>query len=219
MSTTGERRAGTMLRVLSVALAAVVLSLIAIPPGASHADAPYVAGDWDVTLRVMIPDFESSTYCATFIWQDGDSLDAAMACPSLGEVLGAGTFQGTIAEDGTFAISGIIHLIPNTDLNGTLSADGQSLSGTWNFGVWEAVRSDVSHWGDVDCRDLARSTDALIVLQREAKLLTVRPACLPYADGDVDGDVDATDALVILQDEAGLLDRLPVGPGEPPPVL
>lgn len=211
--------ARNLVRRQTALLAALLLGLGLLTAPRAEAAPPDVSGDWDFTLNVTIPGFESSTYCATYVWQDGEALDVAMACPELGDVLGAGAFEGTIDEGGNFSISGILHLIPNTDIYGTLSEDGNSLEGGWNFGVWEGSRSDVSHWGDVDCDDEANSMDALVVLQYEAGLPFSRPACLPFADGDVDGDVDATDAEVILQDEAALLDRLPVGPGQPPPLL
>lgn len=63
--------------------------------------------------------------------------------------------------------------------------------------------------GDASCNGFTDSTDALIVLQFDARLLPV-VACAAAADANGDGQVSALDATLILQYAAGLLDELPV---------
>jgi hypothetical protein len=58
--------------------------------------------------------------------------------------------------------------------------------------------------GDADCDAAADSTDALLVLQRGARLLAVL-RCEKAADVFPDGSIDARDAQRILQFVAGLI--------------
>ena len=58
--------------------------------------------------------------------------------------------------------------------------------------------------GDVNCDGTLTSVDALLILQRVARLLQTLP-CLEDGDIDEDGAITALDAVLILQHSAGLL--------------
>ena len=125
-----------------VALVAVLsgAAIFVFTPSQSATAQPDVSGDWDLTLFVTIPGFESETYCATVITQDGGSFDITMFCPELGEFLGAGDFTGTIDDAGELSASGTLHRMA-IGLSGTLSSDGQSFAGRWTFGTLQGSRS------------------------------------------------------------------------------
>lgn len=65
--------------------------------------------------------------------------------------------------------------------------------------------SVLAQTGNVNCDLRTDSRDAVLILQRQARLI-LEPACYAEADVDRSGTADAVDALMILQFEAGLWD-------------
>ncbi len=76
------------------------------------------------------------------------------------------------------------------------------------FGVDTVVYS----MGDINGDGKINALDASVILQHDAKLITLFDEQLNYADVDGDGKVNALDASVILQYDARLIDRFPADP-------
>ncbi|MEX2158497.1 MAG: dockerin type I repeat-containing protein [Dehalococcoidia bacterium] len=64
------------------------------------------------------------------------------------------------------------------------------------------------HVGDANCSGSVNSTDAALVLQYGAALISSLP-CQALADANQNGQLNASDAALILQFVAGLIDQLP----------
>jgi len=62
--------------------------------------------------------------------------------------------------------------------------------------------------GDVNCNGTVDAVDALLILQRNAGLLS-RLECEENADVNGDGEISAIDAAIVLQFGAGIIDSLP----------
>ena len=66
--------------------------------------------------------------------------------------------------------------------------------------------------GDINGDGKINALDASVILQHDAKLITLSDEQLAFADLNNDGKVNALDASVILQYDARLIDRFPVDP-------
>jgi hypothetical protein len=86
------------------------------------------------------------------------------------------------------------------------ATDPTYAGGVVRINIVDRPVSDVP--GDANCDGSADSTDALLVLQRNAALLAFL-GCPRAADVNSDLDLTALDAILILQFAAGLIDTLP----------
>ena len=84
--------------------------------------------------------------------------------------------------------------------------DGSSSSRTSPVGVLAERKVAL---GDVNCDGNVSATDATLILQLVAGLVSSL-LCQDAADADLSGDVNAIDATLVLQLTAGLIDTLPV---------
>lgn len=93
-----------------------------------------VTGTWNVTFS---GDFSFS--CEVQFQQDGDDLSGTYNCPNVGQ----DTFSGTIKQQGPDVVF-TLHINAfgsSVTLNGTISSDGNSSSGTWGFGIYDGTFS------------------------------------------------------------------------------
>jgi hypothetical protein len=192
--------------------------------GSADADGD-ISGDWSLTLRPDQPPPAFSFVCHSSIRQVDTNVLAAIACEDAGTGLLSGTYDDAMQS---FQLSGEMSFLGSHLMD--LSMIGEKDDGLLAVsGQWTGVLNVVTYsgtftgqqghsfsdglWGNANCADLSNSVDALLSLQREARLLPFTPRCWVYADVNLNGDLDSLDADLILQHEGGLIDVLPIFPG------
>ncbi len=202
---------------LAVGLPTIALLLVlreGWPPSTSaNGD---VSGEWYLVLRHPdVPDYTGR--CLAFVIQNGTGLNARFVCgneydlrpESFAKMTGSVQDQQKV-----FTLMQDLGLGDLFQFTITISQDGTAGSGTWTSphvtgpGTIVAART-TERWGDADCSGAVDSVDALLLLQRIARVVSSLD-CGGFGDANVDGDLDARDAALILQREAGLIPRLPV---------
>lgn len=200
----------TPVSLLAAAVAALAL-FIAAPAAPTHA-AVDLTGSWQVSLEAS---GLGQTDCSGSMEQTGDSVEATFECGADG----SGTLTGTLTqEDNGAGINANIVLETtngtiNASAEGTVSGDGNSMSGTWESdffgglnGTFEGQRLAFAK-GDLNCDESVDSKDVLVAFTHLAGLQPAQgPLCPSISSGvlAIFGDMDC-DMVVGIPDGRHLL--------------